>query len=89
MSLIKYVWVVQDPTPSSELIDILWKATPKELGLIAKGTTNTRIFDSWRFYDNEREAAKDAENRMRFGGLSGVMSKRAIGKVAARYLGRG
>lgn len=60
--------VVTNPTPESELGDIMFEATPEELYLIAKGTVEDPRTLKITFYSPEnREAAlHDANTRLEF-----------------------
>ena len=61
------IWVVHDPTPDSELIDILYEAKgPNELASLIIGTGLSQWkHENTTLYTEEGEAKKDAEARMK------------------------
>jgi len=71
------VWVVTDPTgPDYELGDILFPATPQEVGLQALGAGRSHWAQlNVAFHDDERSARMDAESRLKGGRVS------ALGKL--------
>jgi hypothetical protein len=61
---LKKIWVVRDPSPISELIDIVFETTLQKLPQYVLGTGPSWYSETPRFYDNERDALKDAEARL-------------------------
>lgn len=60
------IWVVSDPSPVSELSDILYQTTPERLPLHVIGTgANRWQYEHTTLYTNEAEARRDAESRHR------------------------
>lgn len=60
-------WAVRDPTPASEIGDVLMEFTLPEFVKYVIGTHmsgQTRELDRMAFYDKKTEAARDAVQRM-------------------------
>ena len=63
------LWIVRDPSPISEIIDILWEQDLKELehqilGAQAVGGMGVCVTEKWAYYTSAEEAAVDAKARM-------------------------
>lgn len=61
-------WAVKDPTPTSELQDVLMEFTLLEFAkyvLGAHATGQVRDLDRMTFYDKKSEASRDAIQRMK------------------------
>jgi len=56
------VWIVTDPTPESEMVDILFPATAIEFIRQVKGGLTEAMNPA--FYANEADAKRDASNRL-------------------------
>lgn len=62
---IQRFWIVTDPVPTSEMIDILYATDMRGLVRLVLGTGERNWLESnTLIYDNEREARKDAEARL-------------------------
>jgi hypothetical protein len=61
------VWCVTDPSPVSEMGDVLWNATPSDLrfAIIGDHIGRGRSFCGLTLYTTEGEARADAEARLR------------------------
>lgn len=57
------VWVVTDPTPDSEIIDIVWKGDPGMVGRVARGSLNWDR-EHPAFHDELGSALQDANQRL-------------------------
>jgi len=63
------LWIVRDPSPISEIIDILWEQDLKEfayqiLGAQAVGGMGVCVTENWAYYTSAKEAAADAKARL-------------------------
>jgi len=66
MAEIKKVWVVRDPTPESEMVDILYETDiPGLIDFLLGSKRGTWKRENSSLYDNKTEALADAENRFK------------------------
>jgi hypothetical protein len=61
----KAVWIVRDPGPTSELVDIFWETTFGELPKSVLGAGQRWYDENTTLYDDEVEAREDAEARLK------------------------
>lgn len=61
--LLKTVWVVTDPTESSEIIDIMWQGDPGMVGRVTRGSLNWDR-EHPAFHDSYGTAFADATKRL-------------------------
>lgn len=85
MAEIKKVWVVTDPTPESEMVDILYGTDLPGFINYLRGSNR----DDWKkenssLYDNEAEATADAKKRMKK--RDADQKKTASDRVLSRFL---
>ncbi len=63
----KKIWCVFPATEKSELVDVFFETTIKELALVTAGMFSRGAHKDWdkaAIYDNEREAKADAQKRL-------------------------
>ena len=80
---IKKFWVVRDPTPDSELADILFETSINEFAAYCLGSGALAQFKSENhvMYDGSAEAKKDAEARMKSRQKTAELVKRVASRA--------